>query len=192
MELVHDHIVHLRAIAFAQRHVGEDLRRAANDGRAGIHRGIAGDHADVFRPEDMAEREELLVGQRLDRHGVVRAPLLADRAEMQRQRDERFSRTGRRVEDDVVAGKQLEDGLLLMVVGLDVGFDQPVEKDAEDLVVGRGIGELGGIKGGRHGGRVTHDGSAARRKSRPQGLTAPAKLPRGVGRRVLSRSRCSR
>jgi hypothetical protein len=39
-----------------------------------VDRRVAGEHADVRRAEDAAEREELLADQRLDRCGVETAP----------------------------------------------------------------------------------------------------------------------
>ncbi len=55
MELVHDHIVHTRGRALAQGHVGQDLRRAADDRRARIDGGIPCDHAHLVRPENLAK-----------------------------------------------------------------------------------------------------------------------------------------
>ena len=59
--------------AFAQRDVGQDLRGAADDRGVLVDAGVAGDHADVLGAEDLAQGEELLRDQRLDRGGVVAA-----------------------------------------------------------------------------------------------------------------------
>ena len=70
VELVHHHVVHVGVGAFAQRDVGEDLGGAAEDRRVAVDAGVAGEQADVLRAELAAQREELLVDQRLDRAGV--------------------------------------------------------------------------------------------------------------------------
>jgi hypothetical protein len=51
-----------------ERDVGEDLRGAAQDRRVGIHTGVAGHHADVFRAEVAAQARNFsftsaLIGQ---------------------------------------------------------------------------------------------------------------------------------
>ena len=99
--------------AFAQGDVGQDFGGAAEDGRVAIHRGVAGAQADVVRAELAAQRQPLLVHQRLDRAGIDRALALGDGLEMQRRRHERFARAGGRVQDDVLLLEQLQDGLLL-------------------------------------------------------------------------------
>ncbi len=55
MELVHDDVVHRGVCAVAEGDVGEDLRGAADDRSRVVDGGVAGDHADVFRAEDVAE-----------------------------------------------------------------------------------------------------------------------------------------
>jgi hypothetical protein len=62
----------------SQRDVGEDFGGAADDRGVVVDGGVAGDHADVFRAEDVAEGDEFLVGERLDRDGVVGAAALAE------------------------------------------------------------------------------------------------------------------
>ena len=47
-------------------------------GRVGVDGGVAGHHADVLGAEGLAEVEELLRHQRLDRCGVEAAPPLRD------------------------------------------------------------------------------------------------------------------
>ena len=104
--------------AFAQRDVGEDLGGAAEDRRVAIHRGVAGAQADVVRAELAAQRQPLLVHQRLDRAGVNRALALGDRLEMQRRGHQRFARAGGRVQDDVLLLEQLQDGRFLRGIKL--------------------------------------------------------------------------
>ena len=55
MELVHDHVVHRGIGAVAQGDVGEDFRSAADNGRVVVDGGVAGDHPDIFRAEDVAK-----------------------------------------------------------------------------------------------------------------------------------------
>jgi hypothetical protein len=113
---------------------------------------VAGDHADVFRAEDVAEREEFLVGEGLDRDGVVRAAALAEGLELEREGDQRFPGAGGGVEDDVVAGEKFEDGFLLVVVGFGARGGKVVEESVED-VVRRGVfGEVLAAEWGGHAG----------------------------------------
>ena len=92
--------------AAAERHVREDLGRAADDGRVGVHARVARDHAHVFGRELPREREELLVHEGLDRRRVEAALALGHRDEIAAPSvDERLARSGRRIErDDVLAG----------------------------------------------------------------------------------------
>ena len=85
VKFVHDHRLHRRRPRpAAERDIGQDLRRAAQHGRVEIHARIARHHADVFRPEIPAQRQELFVHQRLDRARVNRPLARAQRLEMQR------------------------------------------------------------------------------------------------------------
>ena len=70
VELVHHHQPDVGAGALAQRDVGQHLGGAADDRGVGVHRRVAGEHADVVGAEHLAQREELLAHQRLDRGGV--------------------------------------------------------------------------------------------------------------------------
>ncbi len=70
VELVHDHEPDVGARALAQGDVGQYLGRAGDDRCVGVDARVAGEHADVVGPEHLAEREELLAHQRLDRRGV--------------------------------------------------------------------------------------------------------------------------
>ena len=62
MELVHDDVVNRGVRAVAEGDVGEDFGGAADDRGVVVDGGVAGDHADVFRAEDVAEGKEFLVG----------------------------------------------------------------------------------------------------------------------------------
>jgi hypothetical protein len=82
VELVHDHCAQFGRRAFAQGGVGQDLGGAADDRGVLVHPGVAGDHADVLRPEDLAESEELLGHQGLDGGRVVASLAAGHRLEV--------------------------------------------------------------------------------------------------------------
>ena len=124
-----------------ERHVGQDLRRAAQDRRLRVHARIAGHHADVLRPEVATERQELLVHQRLDRACVNRALARTQRLEVKRGRHKRFARTGRRAEDHIVPREQFEHRLLLFGIRLETACRHHGEKPVEHRVQIRRSGE---------------------------------------------------
>ena len=95
VELVHDDETHVSRAALPQREVREDLGRAADDRGVGVDRRVAGDHADVVGAELLAEGEELLGDERLDRRGVEADAVLGERGEVGRGGDERLPRAGR-------------------------------------------------------------------------------------------------
>ena len=119
MELVGHDDVDRRVGAVPQRPVGQDLRGATDDRRPGIDAAVTGDHADHVGTERAAQLEELLRHQRLDRRRVDAALVAGERHEVSGDRHQRLPRSGRGVEDHVVAGDQLERGLLLGRVHLD-------------------------------------------------------------------------
>ena len=88
VELVHHHLPDLGARPFAQRDVGDDLGRRADDGGVGVDGGVAGEHADVLGPEHLAQREELLAHERLDGRGVVTALTAGHRGEVGAEGDQ--------------------------------------------------------------------------------------------------------
>ena len=71
VEFVHDDHSGVEHSAFAQRLVGQNLCRGADDGSICVDRGVAGDHSDVLRAEGVDEGEELLTHERLERGRVV-------------------------------------------------------------------------------------------------------------------------
>ena len=89
VELVEHHVADRSPRALAQRHVREHFGRAADQRCAVVDARIAGQHADALGAEQLAELEELLARERLDGAGVERARALAERLEVQRERDER-------------------------------------------------------------------------------------------------------
>src|SRR5690606_96681 len=97
----------------------------------------------VLGAELAAEREELFVDQRLDRTGVNRAFAGAERLVEQRRGDERFSRAGGRIQDDITTGVEFEDGLLLLRVGFEAALGERLEKPVHDRVGAGPAGERG-------------------------------------------------
>ena len=128
MELVHDDGAQVRRRTFAQRNVGQDLGRAADDRGVLVHAGVAGDHADVLRSEDLAEGEELFRDQGLDGGRVVAPLATGHRLEVGRNRHERLARAGGRREDHVGSGGQLHDGLVLGRVQLEAAAFGPLDE----------------------------------------------------------------
>ena len=145
VKLVHRHAAHVGPFALAQRLVGEDLRRAADDGRLGVDVRVAGDHAHVVAPEHLDEVEELLAHERLDGGRVVRALAGAHRHEVHAQGHKRLARAGGRPQDDVVAHHEVHEGLLLVGPGLDAAVGHPTVEQLEDLVAGWDGVALGGL-----------------------------------------------
>ena len=102
------------------------------------------DRPDVLGAELAAERQQLLVDERLDRAGVDRALPARERVEMQRRRDQRLAGAGRRVQDDVLAVEQLEDRLFLRRVEGEAPAGGVLEEAVEQHVarrVPRRVGE---------------------------------------------------
>ena len=95
VELVHGYAAHIGVLALAQRIVGKDFGRAADDGRFGVDMRIAGDHANVIAAEYLYQIEELFADQSLDRSRVVAALALCHAHKEHAQRDKRLARSGR-------------------------------------------------------------------------------------------------
>ena len=119
VELVHHDQPDVGGGALAQCDVGEHLGGAADDRGVGVDRGVAGQHADVVGAEDLAQVEELLAHQRLDRRGVERHPVVGQRRLVRGDRHQRLARARRGREHDVVAGQDLEHRLVLVRVELE-------------------------------------------------------------------------
>ncbi len=119
VELIHHDAINLSPLAFPQREIGQNLGGAADYGRLTIDRRISGHHPHPLRPQHSAQVEELLAHQSLDRCGVERTLPERDRPEVGGQRHQRLPRTGRRVEDHVVADEELHDRLFLSGVELE-------------------------------------------------------------------------
>ena len=134
VEFVHGHAAHVGGLALAQRLVGQDLGRAADDGRLGVDVRVARDHAHVLAAEHLHEVEELLTDQRLDGRRVVRALPRGQRHELHPQRHERLARARGRAEDHVVAHHEVHERLLLVGPQLDAARGRPVEEAVERRV----------------------------------------------------------
>ena len=104
-------------------------------------------------PKQVAEVEELLGDQRLDRGGVVGAPALGEGEEHGADRDQALARPGRRAQDDVRARGQLEQRVLLRRVERAAGARGPVGVVLEEVLRGgvRRLGLRGRTRGRRPG-----------------------------------------
>ena len=163
MKLIHDRVMHARRVALRQRHRREHLGGAGDHLGLGVDAGVAGQHADVFGAEVLAQIEELLADQGLDGAGVDRAAARREGTKVHRQGHQRLARAGGRVEDHMAALHDLEHGLLLVIVQLDAVIHGPLQEDLEQVVIGHGAGRravaegLGLIRrGGVVEGRVLH------------------------------------
>ena len=145
MELVHGDAAHVALLALAERLVGQDLGRAADDGRLGVDGGVAGDHADVLLAKELDEVKELLADQGLDGGGVVGAAVRADAHESKAQGNHGLAGAGGRAQDEVVSGREVQEGLLLVGPQLYAARLDPAQKELEGLVGGDvGVGGLVG------------------------------------------------
>ena len=103
-------------------------------GASWLTAGVAGDHADVLGSEDVAQGEELLRDQGLDRGRVVAALPAGHGLEVRGDCHQGLSGPGGGGQDDVVAGGQLHDGLVLgRVERHAAGFD-PLGEPGVDVV----------------------------------------------------------
>ena len=128
VELVHHHEPDVGAASLAQRDVGEHLGGAGDDGRVRVDRRVSGQHPDVVGAEDVDQREELLVDERLDRRGVERPPPGPPGREVGCRRHQRLPGPGRGGQDDVRPAHQLQHGLLLVRVEAEALLPHPGEE----------------------------------------------------------------
>ena len=124
-------------------------------GGVAVDRGVARAEADVFRPELSAERQPFLVDQRLDWAGVNGALPLGQGLELHRRRDQRFPRTGRRVQNDVLLLEQLQDrrflrGIKMQPAPLGV-FEKPSQ---QHVIAAAAVARDQIIKRRRHTGKL--------------------------------------
>ena len=143
MELVHNHLLGRGLGALAQGDVGQDFRRATEDGGVAVDGGVAGAEADVVRAELAAEGHEFLIDKSLDRAGIDGAPSLGDGLEMEGGGHERFARAGGGVEDDVLLLEQFEDGRFLGGIEPEPQPFGVFEEKAQQHVVGGPLVALG-------------------------------------------------
>ena len=142
VELVHDDAVHVHVLALAQGLISQDLRGAADDRGGGVDGGVPGDHADVVRPEQAHQLEELLTDQGLERRRVVRASPTGQGDGVGGQRDHRLARTRRGGGNDVAALQDLRERLVLVRVEGTASRLRPVRERQVDLL---GLGDALGI-----------------------------------------------
>ncbi len=136
VELVHHRLPDVRAVAAAQGQVGEDLGRAADDRRAGVHRRVARHHPDVLASERVAQVEELLAHEGLDGGRVEGAPTLGQRREVGAGGHQALPRAGRRRHDHVAARHDLDEGLLLRRVQDQPAIANPPREGVEQRIGG--------------------------------------------------------
>ena len=134
VELVHGHAAHVGIFALAQCVVGKDLCRAADDGCLGVDMRVAGDHTDVIAAEHLYQIEKLFTDQSLDGGRVITALALRHAHKEHAQRDERFTRSGRSAQNDVIAGCQVHEGLFLVIPQLNAAIARPFKEAFEGLV----------------------------------------------------------
>ena len=134
VELVHGDAAHIGIFALAQCVVSKDLCRAADDGRFSIDMRVAGDHTDVIAAEHLYQVEELFADQGFDGGRVIAALALRHAHKEHAQRDERFARSGRCAQNDVIAGSQVHEGLFLVIPQLDAAVARPFKEAFEGLI----------------------------------------------------------
>ena len=139
MELVHGDVSRIRVGTVAKRVVGQYFRRAADDGRGGIDRDVAGDHADVVAAEPLGEIEELLAHERLYRGGIVHALAGYEREERHPKSHRGFSAARWCSQDYVVAHRQRKACIFLVRPQLNAAFHLVVDEQLEGFV---GVGSL--------------------------------------------------
>ena len=111
VKLVHHDQPHVGGATFPQCLVGEHLGGGGDDRCVLVDGGVAGEHADVVGAKRVAQREELLRDERLDRGGVVAALSLGERCEVGAGRHQALARAGRGGQDDVRAVDDLDQRL---------------------------------------------------------------------------------
>ena len=134
VELVHGDAAHVGVLTLAQRIVGKDFGRAANDGRLGIDMRVAGNHTDVIAAEHLHQVEKLFADQGLDGGRVVTALALRHAHKEHAQRDKRLARSGRCSQNDVIAGGQVHEGLFLVIPQLNAAIARPFKEAFKGLV----------------------------------------------------------
>ena len=169
VELVHHHQPDVGAGALAQGDVGEHLGGAGDDRRVGVDAGVAGQHADVVGPEHLAQREELLAHQRLDRRGVERHPPVGQRRQVSTGRDQRLPRPRRRRQHHVAAAQQLDQRLVLVRVERQPLLPRPL---GEGEVQGVGVALVRDDEAGHGRGHASHSAVVE------EGALAPVTRPR--------------
>ena len=136
VELVHHHAVGAQ-LRIPQDQIREHLGGADEHRGLAIDGGVARDHPDVASAEGIAEREELLVDQRLDRTGVDGDQPATHGLEVKERGHQRLPRAGRRRQHQVPAREQLEQRFLLVRVESEALRGDPVGEAGEHGIVGQ-------------------------------------------------------
>ena len=134
VELIHRDLVDSSSSPVTKCEVGQDLSGTAHDRRVRVNRAVAGHQPNMFRAENSAEVKELLAHQRLDRRRVIRAFAESDGFRVRCQRNQGFSRSGRCVQDDVVACEDVKNCRLLMVIRGETGLVEPRVERFQDTI----------------------------------------------------------
>ena len=95
---------------------------------------VAGDHTDVIAAEHLYQIEELFADQGLDRGRVIATLALRHAHKEHAQRDERFTRSGRCSQNDVIAGSQVHEGLFLVIPQFNAAIARPFKEAFEGLI----------------------------------------------------------
>lgn len=132
VELVHHDLADVGVSPVAQRDGSQHLGRAADDGRVRVDRGVTGEHADVLGAEELAQVEELLRDQRLDRRGVEGDLVLGERGVVSPRGDQTLARARRGRQDHVRPRDHLDQRLLLGGVQRDTALLRPTGEGLEE------------------------------------------------------------
>jgi len=132
VELVHDDLTDVGVLPLAQREVGQDLGGAADDRRVGVDARVAGEHADVGGAELLAQREELLRHEGLDRRGVEADLVAGQRREVRAGGHQALAGAGGGTEDDVRAREDLDERFLLVRVQRETAPFRPFGESVEE------------------------------------------------------------
>lgn len=113
MELVHHDLADVGVLAVAQGDGSQHFGSAADDRGVRVDGRVARQHSDVLRAEELAQVEELLGDQRLDRRGVEGHLVMGESGEVRARRNKALSGAGGGRKDHIRPGNHLDQRLLL-------------------------------------------------------------------------------
>ena len=187
VELVGDEDADVGVLALAQRHVRDDFRRRADDGRRCVDRCVAGDHSDIVRSEGRDEFEELLRDERFERGRVIGGAAFRQCGEDRRQGHHRLARARGSGDYEMLAFDGGEEGFFLMRVERSTGRFGPGDEFLIDRFIrwSQAVCVLDAVEGGVQrrgsGGSLSgHGGSHSTRVPHPWGHALPASARRGT------------